>query len=210
MSTDGAQKTIEVEQRGRLTEKQYTELLRFFAQYARFVTKKERILIDYSTFLPDEGVRDRQKDIRLRITNGIPEIIVKLGSWGGREERKELSVLAKKGEFDTLVQIFAALGFTKGILAVRRSQVFSYHGIEFSLVEVPGHSYYFEAEKMVSDSDDKTKAQREIQAALRELQLKTFSSEEFYAYIEELNAKANEIFDFADYKDGDFQRRFSL
>lgn len=210
MSNDTEHKTIEVEQRGHLSNEQYVELLRFFTQYASFVTKKERVLIDYSVFLPEEGIRERQRDIRLRVTNGIPEIIIKLGSWGGREERKELSVLAKKGEFDTLVQIFAALGFRKGIMAVRTSQVFMYQGIEFALVEVPGHSYYFEAEKMVEEDGDKAKAQREIQSVLRELHLTPFSREEFFEYIEELNDTANELFDFADYKDGDFQRRFSL
>jgi predicted adenylyl cyclase CyaB len=210
MSEGTEQKTIEVELRGHLTAKQYNDLLHFFTQYATFVTKKERILIDYSVFLPDEGIRERQRDIRLRVTNGIPEIIVKLGSWGGDENRKELSVLAKKGEFDTLVQIFAALGFSKGIMAIRRSQVFQYKGIEFALVEVPNHSYYFEAEKMVGESDDKAKVHREIEQVVQELHLTPFTKENFYRYIELLNEEANELFDFTDYTDGYFRKRFSL
>ena len=136
------EKNIEIEIRGPLSKEKFKDLASFFDKEGKKITEKSRILIDYSTFL-EGGVKDRQKDIRLRVTNGIPEIIVKIGSWGGTEQRKELSILTGSGQFDTLVQIFAALGFIKGILCVRNSKVYEYKNTEFALVKMPGPNYYY-------------------------------------------------------------------
>ena len=73
------------------------------------------MLIDYSTFL-EKTLGERKKDIRLRVTNGRPEIIVKLGAWSGSDSRRELSVITPEHTFDTLVEIFGAMGFIKGVL----------------------------------------------------------------------------------------------
>ncbi|MBI3274323.1 MAG: hypothetical protein HYZ69_04225, partial [Candidatus Colwellbacteria bacterium] len=113
-------KDIEVEIRGPLSKSKFEELVKLFETDGRLTGEKDRVLIDYSTFL-EGGVEDRKKDIRLRVTNGIPEIIVKIGGWGGVDQRRELSITAKPGEFDKLVEIFAALGFVKGMLCVRKS-----------------------------------------------------------------------------------------
>jgi len=83
---------IEVEIRGPLSQEQYQAVITYFEARGKKLDEKKRTFIDYSTFL-EGGVRERDKDIRVRVTNGVPEIIVKLGSWGGAEARKELSVL---------------------------------------------------------------------------------------------------------------------
>ena len=167
-------------------------------------------MIDYSVFLKEEGLEDRVNDIRLRVTNKIPEIIVKVGKFGGEENRKELSVLASLGDYDKLVQIFAILGLTKGMLCVRKSIVYEYKGIEFALVEVPNHSFYFEAEMMISSDADKNNAKQFIKDTCKQLGLKLFTDETFFAYISKLNNEANEVFDYKNYKDGYFQDRFKL
>lgn len=184
---------IEVEVRGLLSTEDYKKLKTFFDENARKIEEKERILIDYSTFLPG-GVEERKKDIRLRVTNGIPEIIIKLGEWGGSEHRKELSVKTAPGTFDVLTEIFAALGYEKGVLAERRSLVYDYNEIEFALVEVPGHSYYFEAEKMVQDGENYEELLDEMKRVCGEMGLTVFSKEEFFAYIHKLNKEANSVF----------------
>lgn len=201
---------IEVELRGLLTKKKFLELDEFFNKNAKFKESKERILIDYSTFLSDQGVENRSKDIRLRVTNGVPEIIIKLGSWGGSENRKEILVLAHKGEFDKLVQIFDVLNLKKGMLCVRKSNVFDYKGIEFALVEVPGHSYYFEAEKLISDDSKAESIKQEIKKVCHELGLDIFNEEGFFKYINTLNKEANEVFDSDNHHDTYFKDRFNL
>ncbi|MFA5954874.1 MAG: hypothetical protein WC817_05085 [Patescibacteria group bacterium] len=202
-------KDIEVEIRGPLSAERYAKARSFFDANAKKLTEKNRILIDYSTFLPG-GVKERTTDIRLRITNGIPEIIVKVGAWGGTEQRRELSVTTPPGTFDTLTEIFASLGYTKGILCVRQSHVYEYRGIEFALVEVPGHSFYYEAEKMAHADEDGDALTREIMTVCAELDLPVFDKEEFFAYVEKLNNEANEVFDAAVEKPNYFKERFSL
>jgi adenylate cyclase class IV len=202
-------KNIEIEIRGPLTGDTYVELKSFLDANAKKVETKKRILIDYSSFLSGE-MKDRKKDIRLRITNNVPEIMIKLGSWGGVDQRKELSVTTAPGTFDTLVEIFAALGYEKGVLCDRRTEAYEYKDVEFALVEVPGHSYYYEAEKMAHAGQDMEILAKEITGVCSELNLSVFSGEEFFAYIETLNREANEVFDFSKEGPGYFKKRFGF
>ena len=199
------QKNIEIEIRGPLSKAQYESLITFFTKNGKVKEKKDRILIDYSTFLPG-GIESRKKDIRLRVTNGIPEIIVKIGEWGGSEQRKELSVLGKPGEFDTLVEIFGHLGFGKGVLAHRKSRVYEYKDVEFALVEVPNHSYYFEAEKMAHGNEDAQKITEELTKICESLDLTVYDKKGFFEYIAILNKEANGVFEFDEYVCWEFKK----
>lgn len=202
-------KNIEIEIRGPLTKEKFDDLVRVFETRAKKTAEKDRVLIDYSTFL-EGGVENRNKDIRLRATNGIPEIIVKIGEWGGTEQRKELSAFTKQGEFDTLVEIFGELGFCKGMLCVRKSRVYQYKDIEFALVEVPGHSYYYEAEKMAHEKEDAEKIIKEIKNVCKDLNLEVFDKKQFFQYIDKLNKESNEIFEYKNYTPNYFKNRFDL
>lgn len=202
-------KNIEIEIRGPLTKEKFNDLVCLFEAKAKKIAEKDRVLIDYSTFL-EGGVENRHKDIRLRVTNGIPEIIVKVGEWGGAEQRKELSVFTKQGEFDTLVEIFGALGFYKGMLCVRKSKVYEYKDIEFALVEVPGHSYYYEAEKMAHEKEDAEKIIKEIENVCKDLKLDIFDKKQFFEYIDKLNKESNEMFNYNNYTPNYFKNRFDL
>jgi adenylate cyclase class IV len=203
--------TFEIEVRGPLSEEQYRALAEQLQAEGEFVKKKERILIDYSTFLPGEEMESRRRDIRLRATSGQPEIVVKLGGWGGNEQREEISVLTHEGTFDNLVKIFNAMGYSKGMLCVRNSLVYNYKGVEFALVEIPGHSYTYEAERVVATEAEKAAAMADVQAVCAELGLSRYSDDEFFAFVKKLNAEANEVFDFEkDYTEGYFRARFGL
>lgn len=199
-------KDIEVEISGPLSKEKNAELMEFFDKNGKKTNVKHRVLIDYSTFLGD-GLRNRKKDIRLRITNGNPEIIVKLGDWNSSNHRKELSVFTEAGSFDRLVQIYAALGYEKGMLCERTTQVYEYNGIEFALVEVPGHSFHYEAEIM-SDEGSVEEARAHIEEVCKELGLEIFTDQGYMDYIETLNKEANEVFDFKDYTEDYFENRY--
>ncbi|MDP3948674.1 MAG: hypothetical protein Q8Q17_01855 [bacterium] len=202
-------KNIEIEVRGPLSAEKIKGLIGLFEKDGKKITDKDRFFIDYSTFL-EGGVENRKQDIRLRSTNGVPEIVVKIGEWSGTEQRKELSFSGKPGEFDTIVEIFGALGFRKGMLCIRKSRVYEYKGIEFALVEVPKHSYYYEAEKMAGAEDDGEKITDEIKKVCEELGLEIFDKKSFFEYIHKLNDEANEVFDYAEYTPNYFKNRFGL
>lgn len=189
---------IEVEIRGPITNSKYEDIKNFFDKNATFKAKKERRLIDYT-----ESVEKRTKDIRIRETNGIPEIVIKLGEWGGSESREEILVETKAGTFLNLIKVFGELGYKKGILCIRNSVVYDYKGIEFALVEVPNHSYYFEAE-ILTTTDDAESAEVLIREVCEELNLIPFSKEEFFDYVNRLNREANTLFDYESFKEEDF------
>ncbi len=202
-------KTIEVEVRGTLARNEFLRVKKFLTTNGKFKLKKERVLIDYSTFIKGQKLNARNKDIRLRVTNGVPEIIVKLGSWGSKESREEISVCTPNNSFDDLVRIFGSIGLEKGMLCVRNSWVYEYKGVELALVEVPNHSYYFEAEIM-SHSDEVAVAQKKLDEVVKGLDLSVWDASQFFAYIKTLNKEVNIVFDFRKYHVGDFSRRFKI
>lgn len=200
----------EVELRGPIEAGDREKLLEFLRENAAFKQRKERVLIDYSVYLPDQGIKDRTKDIRLRTTNGASEIIIKTGAWGGEDVRQEYSVKTE-ASFDLLTQTFCLLGYCEGVLCVRKTDVFDYAGIELAVVEVPDHSYYFEAEiEIQSDEMTVDEARQKIKAVLSELKLTTFSDESYYTYIETLNKEANTHFDAGDVAKDYFETTFSV
>lgn len=204
-------KNIEVEVRGLLTEKQFKILNRLFEEEGVFVDNKDRVVVCYPD--PETGslVEECKTDIRVRTTNGIPEIIIKLGEWGHKDEsRRELSLIGQRGEFDKMIIMLGALGHKKGIIAIRKGKVFHYKGIEFSLVEVPNHSYYFEAEIMVKNENRQKEATEKIEKICKELGLKILNQQGFFNYINKLNSESNEPFDFSSYKEGYFKKRFGI
>ncbi len=199
---------IEVELRGPMTRDCYERTKEFLEKHGSFIKQKKRLLIDYTTCRDENSIVDRTSDIRLRVTNGTPEIIIKLGRWGGAEHREELSLLGHPGEFEKMVKMYAALGYTRGVLAIRSSRVYTYRGIEFALVEVPGHSYYFEAEIMVSPQDNMKEVQENIRSVCTALNLSLFDDQAFFEYIATLNNEANEIFDFTQFREGYFEEKY--
>lgn len=201
---------IEVEIRGPLSVVELKRLERFLKKHGQYKQDKNRVLIDYSTFL--DGIEERERDVRLRITNGIPEIIVKIGKWGNNEARREISIKTEAGTFDNLVEFFGIIGISKGMLCVRNSKVYDYDGIEFALVEVPGHSFFYEAEILVDNIGDRDEAIKKIHKACNQLKIGIFTEEEFFQQIRTLNAEANEIFDYTshNYEKNYFKNKFSL
>jgi len=203
-------KNIEVEVRGPLSEEQRCELTEKFEKDGKFVEEKNRFMICYPD--PESGslVEDLNTDIRVRNTNGVPELIVKRGKWGeANESRREYSLKGKKGQFHEMIGMLGAMGFCRGMAIVRLGKVYMYKGVEFSLMEVPGHSYFFEAEIM-SEEKDKAEALKTIRAICKELGLSVFSEKEFYAHINVLNEEANKEFKIEDFNDDYFFDRFGI
>ncbi|AKM82725.1 TPA: hypothetical protein DD449_00695 [Candidatus Berkelbacteria bacterium] len=204
-------KKIEVELRGPITKEQFDRLESLFEKDGKFIDHKDRVLICYPD--PDTGsfVEECFTDIRVRTTNGTPEMIIKLGKWGGdNENRRELSLMGKPGEFDKMVVMMAALGHKKGVWAVRKGKVFDYKEVEFSLVEVPDHSYYYEAEIMVEEVSKAKAARVKMEKLCKELNLEVFDDDGFYGYINRLNKESNKEFLFEKYSEGFFKKEFGI
>ncbi len=187
---------FEIELRGRLTDEKFLNIKDFLDKNAKLKAEKNRVFYDYSTFIPGEGLRGRTKDFRVRETNGQPEVILKLGNWQGSDRREEISVLTEKNSTEKLLKIFGEMGFTKAIKGIRHTLAYDYKEIEIALVEVPGHSFYFEAEIVAPADSNHDKVHQQIQNILDELGLETFSEDGFHDYIDQLNAETNEVYEY--------------
>ena len=194
--------------RGLLHENEIIALRERLLKIGVLKTSKRRVLVDYSTFLPEQGVAERTIDIRIRNTNGKSEIIIKTGKWGGADARQE-HIVTTDTSFDELANVMCLLGYKKGVLCVRNSEIFQVGEIEFALVEVPSHSYYFEAEIEVTDSTIVAGKRALLINFLTELSLEVFTDQQFYDYIERLNTEANTVYQ-ADLTEHFFKAKFNI
>lgn len=188
---------IEVEHRGRLTSKKYEELLSFFNTEAKYIGEKKRFSIIYAT--SKKSVRedkDNPIDLKLRITNGQPEIALKYGKWSGNDARKEFGFHIDPDQYDDFVEFLKILGYSRAVLMANAKKDYLYKDIEFSLVEVPDWGYYFEAE-VLTDEDKVDEANETISKEINKLGLKVLDEEDFYDLLDELNnrpgCRLNEI-----------------
>jgi len=186
----------EIELRGRLSDSKYRSIKKFLDKNGKFKEEKIRTFYDFSTFIPGEGLRGRTKDFRIRETNGQPEVILKLGAWQGSDRREELSVITAKGSTETLLKIFGEMGFKKAMKGTRHTLAYDYKDIEIALVEVPDHSYYFEAEIVAPADSDHEEVYTRIKTELDELGLELFTEEGFHEYIDLLNAESNVVYEY--------------
>lgn len=191
--------SIEVELRGPLMPEEYEGLRTLLQTKGQFVKKQNRFLLDYSTFL--EGIGERKLDVRVRVTNGKQEIIVKRGKFGGTA-REEASVFPEGTLADTL-KLMSLLGYTKAVACDRAMERYMIDGIEVVLQDVrdyskPGtiHSRFFEAEIM-SDAAGVDTAVEKIRSFLKTNNLREFSETEWNDYVAVMNKEANGVFDFA-------------
>ena len=196
------EKNIEVEVRSLLDESTRKTLETFLRQNAQIKNEKERVFIDYSTFL--EGIGGRKMDIRTRVTNGKVELIVKAGSFGGGA-RTETSLFVADNDLRGALSFMASLGYKKGVLGVRKIKAYQYVEIEIALQEVVvciGATIekkiwgaFAEFEIMTTDGE-KNAAITKVGEFLQSLGLEPFADEAWFAFVEKMNKEANGVFDF--------------
>lgn len=178
-------KLVEVEITGGLT---HEDVKRLTATIAPFETVN-RYLINFTT--PELAKGD--VDLRARITNGVPELVVKRGDWAGGK-RREFITRCAPGEFESLVASIVGLGYTRGVGANRNIRRYLLDTVEFSVISVPDYSMFYEAERVVDEPlADATRA--ELVSWAESKNLHVFSRDEFHSFIDDLDQNANDILD---------------
>ena len=135
---------IEVEVRGRLNPDEYRKAKEFFNSNGRHIESHERemiILRDHAGYAAKPS--ERKIDIRLRNTNGKCEIMMKEMVGADMSSRNEISIALQDSTLDSARTLVRALGCAKGVLVHRKKEIYLYHDIEWSLVEVPKEIYHF-------------------------------------------------------------------
>jgi hypothetical protein len=186
---------LEIEKRGILNKEEFKSLKNLLEKYGRFKGYFKRLFIDYTPFLKKE----ENIDVRIRITNNIPEIIIKKGKWFGTV-REEVSVILEQNQLVNAIKLMSILGYKKGILGIRKIWRYDYKNVEFSLTEVIKikkinnnyktigvYAYFFEIEG---------KSQEDINNIIGELGLKIVDEDTWISYVKkDLNKNANITFE---------------
>ncbi len=178
---------FEIELRGRLTLDQKNKLQDFLCTNGKLVREYERTQWCFGLS------HDKKIDLRIKKTNGQAEFSLKVGRLGNAN-RKEISIPILPDKVDQAFEFLKFLGHREGVKAIRNAKIYTYKNIEWAIVEVPNHSFYFEAEILVDNKSDGIAAQEEIRRVADELFLKVDSPNEIVEYIKILDKEANKLF----------------
>ena len=204
------EKQIEVEHIGKIDEKKFNELKELFGNEGEFLKRKERISFMYfRDSIPKDitEIKKEETDLRLKITNKKPELIVKKGLFTGTHSRKEVSILFSMEELSKYIDFLSALDWNIGVIYAAETFVYNYKGIEFSLVHIINYGYNFEAEILTS-KEDVEEATTKIKKILNELNLTPFNDEELNNQCNEINNRVDLRFDFSKENIGDYKKKF--
>ena len=193
------QKNIEIELRGPLSKKEFNNLKSFLDKNAEFLDKKERLgLIYYPNEIPDDltTLKDDPIELRIRITNKQPELMLKHGNWAASgAERKEIQIPLTQDKIQDAIDFLLILGWKHVIAHPTISYNYKYKEIEFSLRNSKNF-YYYEAEIM-AESNEINLVKEKIKKVCKELNLKEYSKEEFIELCNKLNQVKEWRFDFS-------------
>jgi adenylate cyclase class IV len=178
---------FEIELRGLLVKDQKEKL-------GKFLTKNGKLVKQYKRTQWIFGLSHEKKvDVRIKETNGEYEFSLKVGKIGNAN-RKEISIPFPPDKFKQSLEFLKYLDRREGVKAIRNAKIFIYKSIEWAIVEVPGHSNYFEAEKLVNSKKEGKAAEDEIRSIASELGLSIFTPRETVNYIKKLDKEANKVF----------------
>jgi len=168
-------RTIELELRAEIEPRELARIRRALVKKGRLRSHTKRLSVMY---FQDGG--SKNLDIRVRITNGASEVVMKTGAFGSHD-RTELPQKIGSDQFLGMVRIFAQLGFK---MKVGERETFNYAlpgGIVISVVSA-GPVAYVELEKMSSPSEiDRNK--KKLEKIAEELRLTIMSSDKDFDMI---------------------------
>jgi adenylate cyclase class IV len=190
---------IEVEIRGPLAKKDYESLKAFLETKGKFVKKGNRLSIMYfRDNIPKKSIdiKDEKVDLRLRITNKKPELVLKYGIWEGSDARKEFNFPVKIEHFMEWIDFLKCLDWSLTVVYANTLASYEYKGIEFTVVEIKDFGYTYEAEILAKDDAEAKTAKKIIKEVCTELNLKEYKKGEFESQCDSINNTKSLQYDF--------------
>jgi len=173
------EKNIEVEMMGGINTNKFNSLKDFFDKNAKFKKKKERLTLMYfrdKIPLDIKEIKDEPVDLRFRVTNKQPEVVLKYGIFSGENARKEITLPLKPEEVENQIEFLKLLGWYVVVVYAVKTYVYDYNNIEFALVDIKDYGYNFEAEIMCVEGEIEN-SKESLKKELDILGLKPFDSE---------------------------------
>ncbi len=146
-------------------------------------------------------------DLKVRITNGKGELVLKYGDWSGNDARKEFLFPIEKEKFEEMIEFLKILGHYHGVLQATVTDLYRYKGVDFSLVNVPGWGYYFEAE-IVTEEGGVEDANKKIRDVCKSLGIEVLDHKGFCALLESLNNRPGHRFNLNKQNFTEIKKRF--
>ena len=204
------EKQIEVEYIGKLDKEKFKELKNKLEQKGVFKKRKKRISFMYfRDFIPKDisEIKKETIDLRIRITNKKPEIIIKKGLFTGANSRKEISVEFPLNQIQKYINFLSALEWNIGVIYAAETLVYEYKKVEISLVSIKNYGYNFEAE-ILTTKENEDIAREKIELILKELDLTPFNEKELNKQCNEINNREEFKFDFRKQSFEEIKKRF--
>jgi adenylate cyclase class IV len=203
-------KQIEVEFRGKLTKKEFDRVKSYLERTNELKSEKRRLTFMYfRDNIPKNinDIKDEKVDLRLRITNRQPELVLKYGLFNVGGAREELSIALDRQDVEKYIQLLALLGWNIGVIYATKIFIYKYQSAEIALVDIANFGYNFEIE-ILTDNTHVEIAQNKIKNIIAKLNLKVMSEREFKEQCNKINRNKELQFDFMIQKFSDFKSRF--
>ncbi len=178
---------VEIEIRGKLTKTQFEKLKSFLGGKVKLLANYKRLSIDLSPgFDPKTRSWTNSKfDLRLKKSGDSEKISLKIGAFH-LQEREEIDVKLKDGEFMNSLRLFQKLGFDKGMIYFWESWEYAYQGFEIKLSKYTDDYYTWEIESKESNLDPNTLA--------KELKLDPYSESDYKKAIDWENQNIHKLY----------------
>ena len=196
-------KNLEVEIRGPLTKQKFIQMKQYLSQKAKFIKNYKRLsLMYFSKKIPKNvnQIKNEKIDLRIRITDGHPELMLKYGNWSGSDIREESAINIQKNQLRIAIKVLKYLGWHIVVAYGTVSYIYFYKNIEFKLVEIKDYGFFYEAE-ILTNKMNTEKAMKNIQHVINTMGLKEFKTGEFEKQCNDINNQPKFQFNFMREKD---------
>jgi len=202
---------IEVESRGPLSMEDFARAKNFLEKNGRFKGENKRLSLMYfrNKFPKDmTEIKDEKVDLRIRVTNGQAELVLKYGTFSASDSRKEISIFFAQTDIEKYIDLLALLDWYLCVAYATKAYTFDYEGVEFGLIEIFGYGHNFEAEILTTE-EKIPQAKEKIEQLLKSLRLKVFTQDEFDKQCSDINNQKGLQFDLSKQKYEEIEDKFS-
>ena len=176
---------IEVEMRAPLEEEDVKRINAYLkASGAELAEERER-----RNYLYDCLQRECNRDLRVKETNGMTKLSLKLGDWSD-VHREEIEWEIGEGQTEKAKWFLAALGHSEGLTAAQQATIWNYKDLEVAVVRWnEGFLNYLEIEGTYAATAEEQEAIRSKMTELfEELGARPFGPGEYEPFMDKMDA----------------------
>ncbi|MCA9375659.1 MAG: hypothetical protein KC925_01195 [Candidatus Doudnabacteria bacterium] len=179
---------IEVELRAPLTRDDVVRINAYLEQNGATL-KEDR---ERTNYLYDCDDFSSGRDLRVKETNGVTKLSLKIGGWGD-VDREEIEWELGEGETQKALRFLAATGCVSGKSSQQHAMIWDYKGYELAVVEWNGGDMnYLEIESIYplgATEEQREQLHEAMRAVFKELEVNEFTTEAYEAFLDEMSGK---------------------